>query len=163
MNRKQLLQLHEDMSNRSRTTMEAKNSDYADEAEDMVFGNLDLIEALFPSFTLSRLTTEVGIVIRMGDKLKRLATGVQRAYKVNDESFEDTCLDLINYSILLLAKHKSRQPDGGATQDLQREMGKQIPYEELKSLQERMSPRSSKGYQAYPRGDTIESISESHK
>lgn len=108
MNREQLLKLHEDATERSRGIMTKKNADYADGGQDLVFGNLDLIEALFPTFSLNKLTTEVGIIVRMGDKLKRLATGVQREFEVKDEGFEDTCLDLINYTILLMAKRQSR-------------------------------------------------------
>ena len=48
-----------------------------------------------------------GILIRMQDKLSRLESfACTDTFKVKDESFEDTCLDLANYALILAtAKH----------------------------------------------------------
>lgn len=45
-----------------------------------------------------------GIVARMGDKLSRIEslTHPGKNYQVNDESIEDTLIDLANYSLLLI-------------------------------------------------------------
>lgn len=61
---------------------------------------------------------ELGILIRLGDKYKRLLNFEKRALndpkhemKVSDEAVEDTVLDLINYSILYLGyKYRDRKP-----------------------------------------------------
>jgi hypothetical protein len=47
---------------------------------------------------------QFGVVARMGDKLTRLETLTQpgRAVAVQDESVEDTLLDLANYCLLLI-------------------------------------------------------------
>lgn len=51
---------------------------------------------------------ELGILVRMSDKMARLKTAVveKREFKVSDESVEDTALDLANYSLLLLCYRK---------------------------------------------------------
>ena|ERR1039458_7258322 len=45
---------------------------------------------------------ELGILVRMSDKFARLQTAIQekRAFEVDDESLEDTYLDLANYALL---------------------------------------------------------------
>lgn len=103
MDRKELMEFHTALSEESRSLMAKKNSDYADDTS--VFGNLDLIEALFCG---SNRTTEEGIVIRLGDKLARLAKSTQRELKVADESVRDTVKDIINYAVLFLAKKHER-------------------------------------------------------
>lgn len=47
---------------------------------------------------------ELGILVRMSDKWKRIKTALQekREYQVADESVEDTIKDLAVYSIILL-------------------------------------------------------------
>jgi hypothetical protein len=96
------LDIHEDTCVRACMIMEQKAADYAS-AEDP-YRNFRQIEALDLG------TVEQGLVVRMGDKLSRLATFVktQNEYSVKDESFEDTIVDLINYSIILLAAYQSR-------------------------------------------------------
>lgn len=44
-----------------------------------------------------------GIMVRMMDKISRLSQLADSDPKVTDESFEDTCMDLVNYTILLSA------------------------------------------------------------
>ena len=61
-----------------------------------MFGNLALIESLGLG------TTAQGIVIRLGDKLSRLATITQRPTLVA-ETTRDTILDIINYAVLFYA------------------------------------------------------------
>lgn len=80
--------------------MERKNADYASGADP--FGNLSLCE------TIGLCSREAGIVIRMADKIRRLATLTHTAAACKDESFDDTCLDIINYTILLLASRRAR-------------------------------------------------------
>lgn len=100
MNREQLSNLHNQLCDAAFTLLQQKNQDYAD--ADSVFGNLDMPEAA------NLCSTEVGILIRMFDKMSRLSRGVKRELAVKDESFEDTLLDIINYAVLLAAKRRSR-------------------------------------------------------
>jgi hypothetical protein len=48
--------------------------------------------------------TEQGFMVRLTDKMSRLSSFVQSGkMHVEDESFQDTCLDVINYMVLLSA------------------------------------------------------------
>jgi hypothetical protein len=95
------LSIHEDTCTKAQLIMEAKCQDYAS-AEDP-FRNFRQIEALGLG------SVEVGIIVRMGDKLARLAGFAKNGeLAVVDETAEDTCLDLINYTIILLAAVRSR-------------------------------------------------------
>ena len=68
--------------------MVKKNQDYG--ADDDPFRN-------FRSFGA------FGILVRLSDKLARVRTYIERGdLKVEDETFQDTCKDAINYVILLL-------------------------------------------------------------
>ena len=88
--RDSLLKLHKELCEAAFELMKRKNADYAD--DDSPFGNLDLIEAL----SRGAHSTELGIVIRLGDKLSRLMTATRRDLQVKDESIRDTILDIIN-------------------------------------------------------------------
>jgi hypothetical protein len=87
--RERLLSLHSDYCDAARAVMEAKNQDYG--ADSDPFRN-------FRSFG------QLGILVRLSDKMSRLRTFVERGdLKVSDESISDTALDAINYVVLLLA------------------------------------------------------------
>lgn len=90
--------MHEDMTKAARTIMRKKNADYA--AEDDPLANFRRWGAL-------------GFVVRMDDKLARLSTFVKRGvFEVEDESLNDTLLDLLNYSVLLaffVAEEKAKK------------------------------------------------------
>ena len=77
--------------------MLAKNHDYA--------GHSNICVNAFKNFTMVEqfeiVTAEQGFLTRMTDKLSRLATLLKQENAVKSESFEDTCMDLANYSILL--------------------------------------------------------------
>lgn len=84
-----------------------KNQDYASPATRQgdrfaVFANFLQAERL------NICTTEQGILVRMSDKLSRLANLMQDGHErgVSDETVDDTLLDLINYSVLLAAYRK---------------------------------------------------------
>lgn len=97
-----LLSLHASLTEEARRLMEKKNADYADNHSP--FGNLDLVEAI----SRGEMSTELGIIIRLGDKLSRLYTSTRRELSVKDEGIRDTLLDIINYAVLLYAKHLTR-------------------------------------------------------
>ena len=62
-----------------------------------------------------------GVMIRMSDKWRRLSNFArQEQFKVADESFEDTCVDLANYSLFVVlmfreAQHATRTLEGPGT------------------------------------------------
>lgn len=100
MTRSELLAFFNEKTSAARDLMSRKNQDYAE--VDEVFGNLNVCELL------NIVPAEQGILIRMTDKLRRLISLTKRDAAVKDESFEDTCLDLINYTILLMARRSQR-------------------------------------------------------
>jgi len=89
--------------------MSRKNHDYTNgqSAKGSAYANFVQAEAL------GLCSTEVGMVVRMSDKLIRIATLVQKVGQVKDESIEDTLLDIINYSVLL-AGYLAEKKWGGA-------------------------------------------------
>ena len=95
-----LLNFHAEMSERCRALMQAKNTDYA---KDAVFGNLDACDQL------GICSTEMGILVRMLDKIKRLVNTLDAEAMVKDENLQDSCDDLLNYAVLLAAKIHTRK------------------------------------------------------
>ena len=74
-----------------------KNIDYAQQEDP--FSNFEMVESL------KICDVPTGILVRISDKLARIANLLRRNGKmaVKDERLEDTLLDLINYSIILLS------------------------------------------------------------
>ena len=90
-----LLEIRDELSEKSRELMIAKNSDY--NANGDPFGNLRACECI-------GVPGAIGVLIRMLDKIKRLETIVTgKELKVDDETLEDTIIDLMNYTVLLYA------------------------------------------------------------
>lgn len=100
MNRDEFLQAMGENCDEALTIVQAKNQDYAD-GEDP-FQNFRMVE------DAGLCSLEQGIAVRMSDKLQRvfnlLPEGVEAA--VNDESLDDTLLDLMNYANILLTYRK---------------------------------------------------------
>jgi hypothetical protein len=104
---------------------QAKNTDYA-HSED-AWGNLGLVEALYPpgegAFHLSK---EMGVVVRLADKLQRVAGATYKPLQVKDETVFDTCDDGIVYFGILKAMFAERlaqraAPEGPALRRLVRQ------------------------------------------
>lgn len=56
----------------------------------------------FRGSSIFHVEPEIGILLRMSDKMKRVETFVNsNNLKVKEESVIDACIDLINYSVLL--------------------------------------------------------------
>ena len=107
MNRDRLLTLHSALCIKAKALMERKNHDYSGggRGEDP-FLNFTRVEKL------GITDTKTGFMVRMTDKVSRMITFIQSGdLKVKDESFQDTILDLINYSVLLYAYHSSEMDD----------------------------------------------------
>lgn len=88
MNKAEYMAFHESCTKRMVEITRKKNSDYTGSGDDP-----------FKNF---RKRGTFGFLVRMDDKLARLESFLEKgSYEVQDESFEDTCLDLANYAILL--------------------------------------------------------------
>ena len=83
-------------------TCRAKNTDYAH--SDNAWGNLGLVEYLFPG----HVSMEQGVIVRLSDKLQRIAGATLHPLAVKDESFDDTCDDIIVYAAILKAMHSEK-------------------------------------------------------
>jgi hypothetical protein len=102
-----LLELHDDLTTRARDLMTRKNHDYAGKGGENPFANFLLCEAM------GLCSTEAGMVVRLSDKLSRLATFVSAGeLLVKDESVEDTLLDIINYAVLVAGQIRYRKSKG---------------------------------------------------
>lgn len=100
LNRDGLLRHHERLCAEARELMDRKNRDYASGDNDGdPFANFRMCEQM------GVCTTDEGMVIRLSDKLSRLARLVSPGYsaKVTDESITDTLIDVINYAVLISA------------------------------------------------------------
>lgn len=98
----ELLAQFDEIQSGMRSLIIAKNSDYTGNAEDR-FANLTLIE------TVSRgaITAEMGVLVRMTDKLSRAMTLMSSTSDPRvQESIEDTIKDMSNYGILLIMLHR---------------------------------------------------------
>jgi hypothetical protein len=80
-----------------------KNADYS--SGDDPFRN-------FRSAEVVGISPDRAILVRMLDKMARLGNLLEKDPDVISESFEDTCLDLINYTAILKAYREDRRnPD----------------------------------------------------
>jgi hypothetical protein len=100
MNRTQFVQSISDTFAHCLDLVEAKNADYAGDANP--FANFDLCE---PLIGISR---EDAILVRLLDKVARIGNLRKRSAAVLDEKIEDTIADAINYLAILLASLEVR-------------------------------------------------------
>jgi hypothetical protein len=98
MTRDELLEHHMKLCAEARELMKAKNKDYAGNEGIEPFANFTRVESM------GICKTEQGFMVRLTDKMSRLSSFI-RAGKMHvaDESFKDTCIDVINYMVLLSA------------------------------------------------------------
>ena len=105
MNREEYLEFHKTLCNNARELSYKKNCDYAGKKGLEPFANFVRCEQM------GITTTVKGMLVRMTDKFSRLSTFSESgSFEVADEKFEDTILDIINYSCLLAAYVKSHGP-----------------------------------------------------
>ena len=96
VDRKKLLAIHEELGNKAREIMTAKNHDYAHEGD--VFRNF-------------RRYGTFGVLVRLSDKLARLDSFEEKEeFAVADEKLEDTIVDIINYAVIYLAMKQEGKP-----------------------------------------------------
>lgn len=106
MTRDQYLLHHRDLCDEARQLSLAKNHDYTGDAANP-FANFERVEAL------GICSTEIGFLVRITDKVSRLATFARHGrLAVADESVRDTIVDAINYLALLSAFIESQASKG---------------------------------------------------
>jgi hypothetical protein len=98
MTTKELLKYHSEFCGHARAIMAKKNHDYAGQSGRTPFANFETTERV------GITTTEKGMLVRMLDKMQRLNTFSDCGeLKVDNESAQDACMDIVNYAILLAA------------------------------------------------------------
>ena len=109
MNRKELFEHHEALCSVALKIMEKKNHDYAGESGDTPFANFSRTEAM------GVCSTEQGFLVRVVDKVSRLSTFCSAGkLKVDNESYEDAILDIINYMVLFSGYLKEKEESDNA-------------------------------------------------
>ena len=111
MTREEYFEFHQSMCDSARELSLRKNYDYSGgEDGSNPFQNFQVVEHMGAG-----VTTEQGFIVRISDKIKRLSGFCKTGeFKVSDESFQDTCEDVINYICLLAAYKASRDKEGGS-------------------------------------------------
>ena len=98
MTRDELLKYHCEICNEAKDLMALKNRDYAGSEGTEPFANFTRVESL------GICSTEQGFMTRVTDKISRLSSFLNSGkMHVEDESFSDTIVDVINYMVLLSA------------------------------------------------------------
>lgn len=96
MTRDELLKMHETICDKGRNLMRKKNADYAGNGGHEPFANFTRVESM------GICSTEQGFLVRMTDKMSRLSSFVESGkLAVENESFEDTIIDIVNYAVLM--------------------------------------------------------------
>ena len=109
MTRDELLEIHRELCHTAVELMKKKNADYAGNDGLEPFANFTRVESM------GICSTESGMLVRLTDKMSRLSSFLRSGkMQVTDESFNDTCIDVINYMVLLVAymreKEESKEP-----------------------------------------------------
>ena len=95
MNREQLFKHHEEICKAALDIMRKKNHDYTGNSGQTPFANFERCEAM------GICSTEAGFLVRLTDKLSRLSTFASAGrLTVDNESYEDAIIDIINYCVL---------------------------------------------------------------
>lgn len=109
MNRKELFEHHKELCATALGIMEKKNHDYAGASGDTPFANFSRTEAM------GVCSTEQGFLVRVVDKVSRLSTFCQTGtLKVDNESYEDAILDIVNYMVLFSGYLKEKEEENNA-------------------------------------------------
>ena len=104
MNIEQLEKLHKETSQKCLEIMLKKNSDYTggEKSED-IFANFRTSEIL-------GVNPVIGIMLRVMDKIQRIRSFTEDGQlKVQEESVDDACEDVVNYMILAKAMLKEQR------------------------------------------------------
>ena len=102
MTRDELFALHDKICREAKELMEKKNNDYASTADPF----MNFRRAEYLGFS----TAELGVLIRMTDKMSRISTFLNRGELcLKNESVYDAIVDMINYSVILAGLLKDRE------------------------------------------------------
>jgi len=111
MDRDELLRYHSEICNAAKELMSLKNKDYAGSEGNEPFANFTRVESM------GICDTEQGFLVRVTDKLSRLSSFVHAGkMHVEDESFYDTIVDVINYMVLLSAYVSDKKTESSGNQ-----------------------------------------------
>jgi hypothetical protein len=103
MTRQEYLDFQAKTFNRMMEITKKKNADYSAGSDDPFF-NFTRVEAL------GIAKTEQGFLTRMIDKVARITSFVKKgSFQVEDESVQDSLMDLANYSVLLMGYLESKK------------------------------------------------------
>ena len=106
MTRDELLRYHSDICRSAQELMALKNRDYAGQEGNEPFANFTRVESM------GICSTEQGFMTRVTDKMSRLSSFLNSGkMHVEDESFRDTIVDVINYMVLLSAYIQDKEED----------------------------------------------------
>ena len=106
MTRDELLAFHGELCKAARDLMSLKNRDYAGKDGVEPFANFTRVEAM------GICKTEQGFLVRLTDKMSRLSSFIHAGkMNVQDESFMDTGVDVINYMVLMAAYLKDKDAE----------------------------------------------------
>lgn len=83
--------------------MRIKNADYSGKDDYNGLKNFEV------SALVARISVEQGILVRLMDKMTRIGNLLQQTAEVKDETIEDTIMDAINYSAILLYAVKMKK------------------------------------------------------
>jgi len=101
MTRDELFQLHDKICQEAKELMEKKNNDYASGSDPY----LNFRRSEYLGFS----TAELGVLIRMTDKMSRISTYLNRGELcLKNESVYDAIVDIINYSVILAGLLKDK-------------------------------------------------------
>lgn len=108
MNQQEFLRTIKVFQSAGYSLIEKKNSDYAGEQDP--FKNFKLFEFIIKGVDISTCDrTQLAMLVRIIDKIQRVANLLSEdKAKVNDESIEDTLLDIANYCHIMLAYRKDK-------------------------------------------------------
>lgn len=101
MNQTEFTQAAQEVFKRASLLLQKKNSDYS--GQDDPFKNFNLCE------TMGLVSVERGLLVRMLDKMGRISTLIKNNSPQVQESIEDTLIDLINYSAILILYLKTKE------------------------------------------------------
>jgi len=94
MTRDELVSIHKDLCNKACVLMQKKSEDYATGSDP--FANFKRGEIL------GFATAEEGLMLRVIDKVSRISTFLKQGkLTVENESVNDSIMDIINYMVLL--------------------------------------------------------------
>ena len=106
MTRDELLRYHSEICRSAQELMALKNRDYAGQEGNEPFANFTRVESM------GICSTEQGFMTRVTDKMSRLSSFLNSGkMHVEDESFRDTIVDVINYMVLLSAYIQDKEED----------------------------------------------------